>query len=460
MDSSSGSSNPGMHSEPASRVLNASQNVENVPPPTRALESTASPSSTVADTSGPSSQTYTFRSCLGNFDASDRGGGVVDVEFVYDIESTKDLKDDEETTMLEALELAIVDSIFKSECNRRLRSRRLELHSVSPGNRDKIQGSCAITTDAATTCTRYDGSVKIGFNTQGDNNNEEQAGNTALAIVTRDMIDDNYLDEVNIALALKAAADENIDITFVTRISYVGTSFYNTGHNGLIVGVQAENLVASDEGGLTVLGKSFLPVMVLLSVGALVSFFLSHRSQKRKRQKAELAVLRVTYDNEYLKRQSEYRDPFENDLRDLALRSSNQDVHRCNDINCGACSQQRQIVLQQFSEAVGSVEDSELHTNDGDDQVQTRSIVSPITLPDFFGSGTPFRSRPTHPTDNEDRDEHRIRDRFDDEPPGVTFIPVSKATGSVQPNFLRTTWAGLMGDTIDSTESIDSNSLA
>ena len=468
MDSSSGSSNSRMHSGPASRVLSASRKVGNHDtPPKRALKATSAPTSIDSDASGPSSQTFNFRSCLGDFDASDLSGGVVDVEFVYDVESTKDLNEDEETTMLEALELAMVDSIFKSECKRRLGSRRLELHSVSPGSRDRLQGSCEITTDAATSCTRYDGSVKIGFNTQGDNDNEEQAGNTALEIVTRDMVDNNYLDEVNIALALKAATDESIDIKFVTKISYVGTSFYNASRNGLIVGVQAENSVGADEGGLTVLGRSFLPVMVLLSLGALVGFFLSYRSQKRQHGVAQLAVLRVKYDNEYLKRQSEYRDPFENDLRDLALRSSNQDVHRCNDINCVACSRQRKVVLQQFNEVLGSLDDSEFQTSDaefqtsdGDDREPTRLIVSPITLPDFFGDRNPFRSTSTQPNiehdEGKERDDQRTMDRFDDELPGVTFIPVRTDAIGLQPNFLRTTWAGIIGDTIDSTESMDS----
>lgn len=61
-----------------------------------------------------------------------------------------------------------------------------------------------MTTDAATSCSRYDGSVKVGFSKQGDNHSALQAGNTALTVVTRDMIDGSYLEDANVELATKA----------------------------------------------------------------------------------------------------------------------------------------------------------------------------------------------------------------------------------------------------------------
>jgi hypothetical protein len=62
------------------------------------------------------------------------------------------------------------------------------------------------------------------------------------------------LRDANVALATKAEMYRNENTTYVTRISHVRTSSYNTEQSTVIAGVTAEAYVVADKGGLNVLG--------------------------------------------------------------------------------------------------------------------------------------------------------------------------------------------------------------
>lgn len=213
----------------------------------------------------------------------------------------------------------------------------------------------------------------------------------------------------------------------------------------------SRGLPVADKGGLNVLGRPFLPVVVLLFLGALVAIFLARRSRKHQQRMVELAVVRVLYDNEYLKRQNRYRDLFENDVRDLVLPSSNQDVHHCNNTRWVACGEQVQMTLQHYDEMTDSFGFSE-HQCDVDDYDQTQSVVFALTNPVFLGDRFPFG--PWSPQPHVQPHSYRgIKDQSDDEPPGVTFIPVTNDLGHTHRKFrdhnsLRTTWVLILEDAI------------
>jgi len=329
--------------------------------------------------------------------------------------------------MLDALEYAMVESMFEAECNSRrrlVRRRRMELiHTVSVGNRDQIQGKCTITTDAATSCSRYDGSIKIGYITpeEGDSSIEYQAGDAVLSTVKTDLIHDNYLDEVNLALARKATIDGTQNISFITRISYVGSNHFNNTEQkgGVMMGMKAETSTTDEvgRGGLSFLGRSFVPIAGLLLIGAIIALFLARRHRKRHQQQLiDRIVRRVNYDNQYLERPPN-DDPFQKE--DLLHRpdrhSKRQDVHRCNNIHCVACNQQRQNIF--------------LRLRDGSSDDPPGPLLG-FPIPAFYGG-----SRSSQPSlqlrnfvDEED-DDHGgwniiDEDKFENEPPGVKFVPV------------------------------------
>jgi hypothetical protein len=380
---------------------------------------------TGAPTPRPLSRDFNYRECGGDFDNSALVG-VADVHFVYDVEITETLNGEEERTMLDALETAMIDSLFDSACGRRLGSsrRRLEIHSISSGNRDKIQGDCAVTSAEATVCNRYDGSAKVGYTDIGDNDGEFEAGNTALQVVSLDMIEDTYVDAMNLALgslydSSNAAGIVDGNSSMVTRISYVGTSFYDGDlqFNGL----QYQNWAVED-GNMTTLGKVFVPVMALLFVGMLTAMYLSVQKYKQRRRFRQLAVYRAKGDSEYRRD----LDPFEEDLKDLAMRSNTQDVHRCNKTNCAACTRQMPHQIEEMLATMEGEEDSahqeKVEIVDPDSQSLVSGLTGVLGEWSLFGRTTKPEIRVLQ---NETRDQS-IEDLFEDEPRSVTFLRVDE----------------------------------
>lgn len=426
---------------PALRHLQDAQNIFGNIQPTPVPNSSPTPR--------PLNREFNFRACLGDDSDYSDLAGVADIRFVYDVESTKDLLPNQEKSMLDALEKAMVDSIFESECGRRLRAssasngRRLAIHSISSGMRDKVKGGCAVTSVEATVCNRYDGGVKVGFNSEGKNRSKLEAGNTALTIVSRDMNDNNYLGDANTALSMMSFGDVTDDSASVTRISFVGTDFYNIDGTSVVIAglAQGNYAVANENGFLSDLGQSFLPIMCLLFVGAIVALFFALQSRKRRRRVAELAVLRAKHDSEFIRRKQKYRGPFDEAVHDLALRSCNQDVHRCNKTECVACSQPLPMSLQQYYEATAQ-EPHTVEVVDPEETDETHSVISSITNPKFLGGWLPRSKSPAQATVRvEERREHSGRglmdSSFDDEPPSVTFVPVKSNTGgSIAPRFI------------------------
>lgn len=386
---------------------------------------------TASPTPRPLTRDFNYRACGGDeqeFDDKAFPAGVANVHFVYDVELTDKLSRDEERTMLNALETAMIDSIFDSTCRQRrlgASRRRLEIHSISSGNRDKLQAGCTVTSSDATVCNRYDGSVKVGYTATGDNDSELEAGNTALQVVSKNMIEqDTYLDAMNLALeSLDSNSSGTFDTnsTMATRISYVGTSFYDARNEQVFSGLQSENWAVQD-GSMTTLGKAFVPIMVLLFVGVL----LSYQKYRRLRQVGELAVYRAKQDNEYLKRKDGGDlDQFERDVRDLAMRSNTQDVHRCNKTDCAACTHQLPRPIQEAlvpRKGEGYAHQDNVEVVDPDAQ----SLVSGLT--GILGEWSWFgRSRKPEILVQENiRDSRSMESLFEDEPRSVTFVRVDE----------------------------------
>jgi hypothetical protein len=417
---------------------------------------------------------FNFRSCIEGSEVSDLAG-VVDVHFVYDVETTRALTEDEEKSMLDALEKDMIDSIFDSECRRRLENlRKLELESVSSGTRDTVQGGCTVTTDEATSCSRYSGSLKVGYNNQGSNHNELQATNSTLAVVARDMTDGNYLDDANFALLTKSWYG---NAAYVTKISYIGASSNTANLNGNTSGSNAE----AEEEGVTTLGRISISVSVMLFLGAILAIVLAHKSRQRQKRMARLAVLRIRHDDEYLKRQNKVL--VEKDARDLALRSSNQDVHRCNTTSCISCSLQRPPTWtsciscsqpKQYRDDSDTSEDSEaqtLHNDDTNDGNRPASLhhfddepaaVTFVPVKNEFGDmdrSEDSEASSAHKDDSDQGSRPASLHQFDDEPTAATFVPVQNEFGRIQftvvdQNWSRSTWVGIVGQNTKSCRSL------
>lgn len=219
-------------------------------------------------------------------DGSQDVTGVANVHFVYDIEVNSLLSSVEEEIVLETLERSMLDSIMEASCQRRLDGeRRLEIETVSSGARDTFRGECVATVDDSESCNRYDGTISVGYNEMGDNDSMMLAGNAALQIVSENMNLGYYLDAVNTALGLSVVSGAVIgNSTSVTKINYVGTTFYNANDgNQVFAGLQSGSYTLSTNGGLTKLGKYFVPVVGVLFIGMIAACYLTLKSFKRQR---------------------------------------------------------------------------------------------------------------------------------------------------------------------------------
>lgn len=426
------------------------------------------PRETVPPTSAPTTTPLTrdlnFRVC---FDDSETGddtalAGVADVHFVYDIETTNELTREEERKLLNALETAMINGIYDAECQGKRKQRRLvgsivkrrlEIHSISSGNRDKLNGNCIVTTDEATVCNRYDGSIKVGYTDSGDINSEYKAGNAALRVISTEMSHDMYIDVLNSALGVETQDSNSTEIsnsTLVKRISYVGTSFYdvNTSSTTSSNYAMAEGTNAS----LTTLGKIFLPVMAVLFLGSILIMYLGYRKHQRNKRLARLAVLRAKEDNLYHSRNDRlYRDPFDDDVRALALRSINQDVHRCNKTNCVACMQQLPIQLEEMmtNRKLEDYTHPKVEVVDLNEGCESESVFSGLTggaktvgssVWSTRGRKSNMKQQPKIQVDESVDDSlGRFLDKFYDEPPSVKFVRIDSMPSSVDERESRST---------------------
>eukprot|EP00934_Nitzschia_sp_Nitz4_P005489 Nitzschia sp. Nitz4//scaffold28_size193895//179058//180431//NITZ4_001691-RA/size193895-processed-gene-0.286-mRNA-1//-1//CDS//3329546060//5479//frame0 len=255
-------------------------------------DGTAPPTS--APTVTPPQREVNYRVCGSSDDVS----GVANVHFVYDIESTVELSSEESAAVLEALEHVILDRVYNSTCGddrrrRQLESaeRRLEIETISAGRKDSIQGDCVASSDDANSCKRYDGTIAMGFSNEGENDTKMEAGNAALRVISGDMNQGVYIDALNDALNVTLPNGTVVtSSSTITRVSYVGTSFYDSSANAFSSG---SYIVTS--GGLSVLGKVFVPMLGVLFVGALAALYLSYQVKRQKQELRKLPVEKNVY---------------------------------------------------------------------------------------------------------------------------------------------------------------------
>ena len=325
------------------------------------------PEPTGAPTEKPEQRSIgSFRSCNGNDNSAPTASEAI--PFVYEIETDeKVIPEEAEELILDALTTSMVNSIFENNCNsdrRELagpssdaRQRKLQLESISPGSNDLYLEDCVPKNQASQNCRRYDGTLVIGFDDQQKGVSAEKVGNGVLQRLVADMGSDEYLPSVNRALN---SSDYNFT---VTQVSYESTTFFDQFNNDKSFAAANSANYSVQEAGISGFGKAVVPILIILFFLMVASVFLMQRSRRRKQRRfaaKDIDGLYLETNEESLEDAESFKDIetfsdvgeqeyIDADAKNLGMYHSKLDVHRCNNLDCAACTRQQWAQITPFN---------------------------------------------------------------------------------------------------------------
>jgi len=326
----------------------------------------------------------------GNFVSCETGGLATQsalVEFLYDLETSAAIEQEEETLILDTLKGSIVNSIRENTCGRRHLTNNLQIESISPGAKDQFLETCSNDVEHADNsvshCRRYFGSLVVGYSVEGKGAAQAIVESAVLQRIAADMTNGDYVEEINLALQEQSSSGVG-----VTTIQY---GHYYTD--------------AVKDGGLSSIGMAFIPLLALLTLCMLGSIYLMQRS----RQDEKIALTKTSDEDNYYVDQSPGGDY---DDHDLAPDYSKTDFMRSNKPHCS------ETFLEDSSTKHSQTPDTSLSMDDASTPKEKMGLFSvQWTSPGIVD-------------EIEETDE--TEESFEDEPNSVTFLKMKDGRSYAQ----------------------------